>query len=407
MKYSTLQGINRKASLLLIVAFALLFASCSSDDDDTPSLSAESQTLFFYFPWTNNLTSCLYDNISDVKSCITTMAGDGRVLENERIVVFMSTSASEAKMYEIVYSDGACTEENVAYYHSPALTTAEGIAGIINDMKAKAPAQRYGMIIGSHGRGWVRVDDWFSARAMRSPRRILEAADEHPLTRYFGGTQMSTATDVSTLAEAISMSQTKFEFLLFDACYMANIESVYDLRSVVEHVLACPTEVMKEGMPYKTMLEHMLGTVDYEAIADDFYEFYSNESGTYGTFSVTDCSELDELAQIMRDINSLFTLADSLRGRIQKFDGENETIFYDLGHYVETICTNDTLLEEFRQQMDNVVLHGVYTTYYPYSKDYQLRLGRVDHYSGLTTSAPSVSRYTGSITTTNWYVDTH
>ena len=38
-------------------------------------------------------------------------------------------------------------------------TTVSGLTDIINDMKTFAPAQRYSMIIGCHGMGWLPVND--------------------------------------------------------------------------------------------------------------------------------------------------------------------------------------------------------------------------------------------------------
>lgn len=44
-------------------------------------------------------------------------------------------------------------------YTDPVYTTAEGITSILNDVRECTPAQRYSMIIGCHGMGWIPVSN--------------------------------------------------------------------------------------------------------------------------------------------------------------------------------------------------------------------------------------------------------
>ena len=37
-----------------------------------------------------------------------------------------------------------------------------------------------------------------------------------------------------------------FDFILFDACYMASVECTYELRNKAEYILASPTETMAD-----------------------------------------------------------------------------------------------------------------------------------------------------------------
>ncbi len=52
------------------------------------------QTIFMYLPWSNNLTSNFYQNISDLESVI-----EKNILKNERVIVFMCTEATEATLF--------------------------------------------------------------------------------------------------------------------------------------------------------------------------------------------------------------------------------------------------------------------------------------------------------------------
>ena len=67
------------------------------------------------------------------------------------MIVFISTSSSEAEMFEITCNGGKCTRTELKTYDNPSLTTAAGISGILSDMKTFAPADVYAMTIGCHG----------------------------------------------------------------------------------------------------------------------------------------------------------------------------------------------------------------------------------------------------------------
>ena len=59
--------------------------------------------------------------------------------------------------------------------------------------------------------------------------------------------------------------------------------------------------------------------------------FYSNYVTPCGTIGVTDCSELDNLAAIMKEINQRYTFNEELTGELQRLDGYTPTIFFDYG----------------------------------------------------------------------------
>ena len=119
--------------LCLLVIVALVFASCHKEED-APDVSPCGKTLFMYMPWSgdrNALTSYFYTNISDMEDAIREVG-----LDDERVVVFLSTSSSEATMFEITCTDGNCQRVTLKEYTSPAFTTIEGLTSILNDVKS-------------------------------------------------------------------------------------------------------------------------------------------------------------------------------------------------------------------------------------------------------------------------------
>lgn len=352
-------------------------------------------------PWSSNLTGYFYQNIRDMESCIEEMGG----LSNERVIVFISTTSTEASLFEIKYENGECQRLDIKSYSSPAFTTEAGITQILDDVISYAPAKRYSMIIGCHGMGWLPVN---ASRALRIQEKYHWDYTDGPLTRYFGGTTSEFQTDLSTLATAIENTGIKMEYILFDDCYMSSIEVAYELKEVTDYLIASTCEVMAYGMPYATMGRHLLGQPDYRAICEDFHEFYSNYSVPCGTLSVTDLSYIDDMANLMRQINTSYSFDDNQRDKLQNLDGYSPTIFYDFGDYVNLLLEQYMAQESIKQEFDFMLNRLI-----PYKtntdKFYTATRGpiKINSYSGITTSDPSVSQRAADKNKTKWFYATH
>ena len=137
---------------VIFIYFILLvsLASCCKDDDPLPQTAG--QTLFVYMPWSSNLTSFFERNIEDIEKAIREEG-----LEKERVIVYFMSSPTEATLYELTYENGNVVRTVLMSYSSPDYTMAEGITSILKDVVGFAPADRYAMIIGGHGMGWLPI----------------------------------------------------------------------------------------------------------------------------------------------------------------------------------------------------------------------------------------------------------
>ena len=389
----------RQTFKCIFLFLSFFIVACENEDIPvTPSKSE--QTVLMYLPWANNLLPFFETNISDMESVVAR-----NILQNERIIVFLSTTATKASLFELKYEKGKCVRIPLKEYDNPAFTTVNGIAGILNDAKSFAPARRYAMTIGCHGMGWIPV----SSPASRSiGEKEYWEYEGVPLTRYFGGTEKEYQTDISTLAEGIAQAGIKMEYILFDDCYMSSIEVAYDLKEVADYLIACPTEIMAYGMPYAEIGPYLFGDVDYENISNAFLRFYKSYSDMpCGTIGITFCPELDNLASVMKKVNDRFALDTHINYQIQRMDGYSPVRFFDFGDYVSKLCKDPELMAEFEAQFERTVpgKYKKHTEYYYYS----MSMGKVkvNTYSGITTSESSVSSSTQSITETSWYKATH
>ena len=381
---------------LCLITLSFFVLSCEKDEIEPVE---NQKTLFMYLPWSTNLTSNFYTNISDMEKAISQKG-----LNGERVIVFMSTTSEKAILFEITCKKGKCEQVTLKEYNNPPFTTAEGITSILNDVKSFAPAPTYAMTIGCHGMGWLPVHST-KGRARTSIRMHWEN-EGVPQTRYFGGTTSQYQTDITTLAEGITDAGIKMEYILFDDCYMSTIEVAYDLRNVTDYLIGSTCEIMAYGMPYSIIGKDLMGEPNYQAICDGFYSFYSTyEEMPCGTLGITNCAELDHLATIMKEINNRYTFDPSKRNQLQPLDGYYPVIFYDYGDYVAHLCDDTSLLKEFKEQLERTVPYKTHTESY-----YSMNTGTttpIKTFSGITVSDPSINSLATDKTETNWYKATH
>ena len=374
------------------------------------------QTVIMYLPWSGNLYSYFLKNIEDAK---TAVARD--ILHEGRLLVFLQTSTTDGSLRELYYENGKCREVTLKVYEGLDVTQKEVITKLFTDFAAEAPAERYGLTIGSHGMAWIPAPGTSSVARLRSG--ALQPAPEKnhweyvspdgQFTRWFGDGS-SRCTNTTTFAQAIAETGLHFEYILFDDCFMSSVEAVYDLRDITDRLIASPCEVMAYGYPYDQILPYLFtddGTgYDIEGACRCFYEFYENyEAPNYncGAIAVTICDQLEALAEVMKRINEVSeAYVPDPEQPLQQYEYlYNPTRFYDLGDYVHQLCDDDALLAEFDAQLERTVpeRYRLHTEYF-YSNGKRL----IKSYSGISTSAPSTSPYvTNDIGKTAWHLATH
>ena len=171
-------------------------------------------------------------------------------------------------------------------------------------------------------------------------------------------------------------------------------------------------------MPYNIAWKYLIGEPNYAGIINSFSSYYNSQ--TYGTnfsgcLSVIDCTQIDNLAAVMKNINSQgYELTAQQRNSLQYLDGFKDHAFYDIRDYVETLTNNNTtLMNQFNTALNRLIPY-TYTTPYIFSAfmngDYGqfFKIEDINSFSGISTSDPSTDTYI--VTTreqTSWWKATH
>lgn len=396
-------------TLLICISSLLLgFTSCGDEAFDVDSVNR--QTLLVFMPWSGSSnTAGLYENLrANVDSmCAGIKAQKG--LKNARVLVFMSRNSQESNLFELKYDDSkkAVVRDTLKKYTDGAFyNSAEGMASLINEVKQQAEALNYAMIIGCHGCGWTYAADWVNYPYHARPKLggtssnydywgSIQFGDDpdHPKSRFFGSVSLDDAKiDIATLAEGIKQSGIKMQYILFDACYMGNVETAYELKDATNFLIASSSEVISIGMPYKTIWSSLISTApSYSGIVSGSVNFYAKSDAPYCNLAAIDCRQMDKLASIMKEINASYTLHSSIPlDSIQPLGGFRPNIFYDLGVYVDSLKPSGYLKEQFTAQLKATVKAAQSTEKVAsYIFGNQGEEIRVKSYSGLSISDPS------------------
>lgn len=394
-----------------IVAAGLMALACEPKPyiPQPPQGTAE-HTVIMYLAGNNNLESYLEDNIRDVISSVdvSTPSDNGRI-----VIYFRPRSASGDPMLLQVYYDkklAAVQCDTIRTYPAEmSSSNPETLRKVVADAKVVAPAKEYSMIFGSHATGWF-TEECMSRGSLTRPMSIgfksnndgsfwRQYGDE--ITRTFGmdgkmiyegATIDDAGMNITEMASALS--GTKFRSLIFDACFMASVEAVYDLRNTAKYVIASSAEIMGRGMPYDLVLRYLFASGGTEGnlmkYCSEYMRYYRElASGRKsGTISLIDCSQLEPLAEAVAMVER-GGLNEVDQYDVQSFELLSEHQFFDLDHFYDVAAQDRSAYAEMQNALADCVLYAGSTQ--TVFSAFGYGVFEVERSCGLTTNIPSTS----------------
>ena len=351
---------------ILAAFFAVFLTACSDRQSETPKPRPERKdtvenVLVMYLMGDNSLSGYLSSNIEQALSAVA----DGVLGTDGRVLVFHDTrSGSTLSELEYDYDARRAVSRQLADYGSVDCSDYRVVAGIVDDIKKHAPAHHYAISIGAHGWGWLpnslgtdRVNR--SAHSVRMDWMYDKAAAvcDESSTRNIGP-DGSSWMDISDLA--LGLSGIHFDFMMLDACFMASVEAMYDLRGAADFIMASPCEIMAKGFPYREIVSAMFSDWgDWRAVADCFVDYFSSEPYFNSAYvSLIKTSELEALAQRFSDVVNSGLTSEADADAVQHYEQLDSHIFYDMEHYVRSMnCTSEFLVEDFCSQLSRTVVY--------------------------------------------------
>ena len=352
--------------LFLLLTFVSLFTACK--DDDGPSGGKKENapiTVMGYFVADasgieddifRNIAA-MYDGLALMKKPATLLvywdgSGDYGQWEDPVILRYTTDGKGNVNGQKQLPEDATANEvvdlaEVVKQYPSQLSVDKSVMTQVLKDMIAVSPTERVGLVAASHGSAWTN-----SIFMSRSFGQDGKGTDNTML--------------VSDMADAMKATGKKFDFLLFDACFMGTAEVCYDLRDVADYQIVSVMEVPAYGFPYESSLDYLYeGTVDgYKKICQAYIDFYQEryENGDYawGTIALVDSKEMEGLADATRAeiVEHKDVLGNDFdESDIQEYGKQGgRGIAYDLGQLM-AVLNNGTMPSVFADQLNKTVLY--------------------------------------------------
>ena len=352
--------------LFLLLTFVSLFTACK--DDDGPSGGKKENapiTVMGYFiadasgiedDIFRNIAA-MYDGLALMKKPATLLvywdgSGDYGQWEDPVILRYTTDGKGNVNGQKQLPEDATANEvvdlaEVVKQYPSQLSVDKSVMTQVLKDMIAVSPTERVGLVAASHGSAWTN-----SIFMSRSFGQDGKGTDNTML--------------VSDMADAMKATGKKFDFLLFDACFMGTAEVCYDLRDVADYQIVSVMEVPAYGFPYESSLDYLYeGTVDgYKKICQAYTDFYKqryeNGNQAWGTIALVDSKEMEGLADATRAeiVEHKDVLGNDFdESDIQEYGKQGgRGIAYDLGQLM-AVLNNGTMPNAFADQLNKTVLY--------------------------------------------------
>lgn len=365
---------------IAMVAVGLLALACEPKPyiPQPPQGTAE-HTVIMYLAGNNNLESYLEDNIRDVISSVDVSTPS----DNGRIVIYFRPrpSSGDPMLLQVYYDKKLAAVQCDTIRTYPATMSSSDpatLSAVVADAKVVAPAKEYSMIFGSHATGWF-TEECMSRGSLTRPMSVgfksnndgsfwKQHGDEITRTfgmdgkiTYEGATIDDPGMNITEMARALS--GTKFRALIFDACFMASVEAVYDLRNVADYVIASSAEIMGRGMPYDLVLKYLFTSGGTEGnlmkYCSEYMRYYKElASGRKsGTISLIDCSKMEALATAVAKVEQ-GGLNEVNSYDVQAFELLDESQFFDMEHFYDLAAKDRSAYVAMQNALTDCVLYA-------------------------------------------------
>ena len=303
-----------------------------------------------------------------------------RTNKDEAMLVFYDDGSGSPSLHRFYMMEtGTVYEELVKLYDSSFNSAnADNLRRVLDDVEYFYPSEHRGLILWSHGTGWLPPGYYSNPKEHTSKSFAQEA-----------GCEM----DIRDLADAITRH---YEFILFDSCLMSTVEVAYQLRNKTDYIIASCAEVLVDGFPYSAISQDFFydhtskGPSALMDICQKYYDYYNAQTGISrtATVSLVDCSKLEELAAVSRKIFSAHKadIAQVNPDAVQHYYTGSKRWFYDLTDYIKQFAT-DSEFREFSVAMNNCVISK-------YATEWILGVVYVRTHCGLSTYIPIESATT-------------
>lgn len=313
--------INRKGLVIFLAGLLVLISvSCkgSHEEPDMPIPMGDEQfTLLIYMAGDNSMSKEIEYSLQSIQEGAKWGLGD--------VVVYLDRPNTSPQLIKITKKG---VQERIKTYQERNSGLVTSLTQAIEDTQTLYPNKKYGLVIWSHGDGWL---PWLRSTAMDS--------------------SSGSAINIDELADALPDGG--LEYIWFDACFMGSIEVFYQLREKAHYLIGSPTEVVMagaydtSGIPYHKVLPYLMSgeETSLRTACQNYIQYYMEKPAgstlQSASLAMVNTTKLEALQQETKKL---------LAGKLSAIDGIDLSslqayhrpqypfhIYYDLGDVVDQI----------------------------------------------------------------------
>ena len=356
--------------------------ACSDDEETSEQDVQRTRTVIAYIAAENSLSAAAVSDVNEM------LESAGAIPQGDHLVVYVDNT-----LLPRIYHINASTKQTTMSALTPVeeytdeldSATPDVMQEIIDWAVSNYPADEYGLILWSHGTGWLP-----QSSSTASTRRKTFGVDNGSNTTSDTGTQMNISDMAGVLAQ-----EPHFLFVLFDACFMQAMEVAYELYSYADYIIASPAEIPYNGAPYDLILPDLFAEAfDAGDVVDNYVAAYTYAGQYACALSALDCAAFPQCSELAANLLSAYAddiLAADYSGVLNYFDYDTYNTrlaipdCYDLqGVLRQTLPTAE--YTAWQAQLDACV----YTLYSPtwYSEYGGYHTIDADQYGGISLFIP-------------------
>lgn len=363
---------------LALAVFAGALSCSKVEAPDQPIIDEKDKTILIYMAANNDLFT---DAANNIKRIIT-----GYIPKDDNLLIYSIPidldNYSIKDTLPVLVKVGLDKDNNVALdtvyrfpYQNSATRTA--LSRVLNITKSMFPAKEYGLVMWSHGTGWLpplyTMQNTVSSSAVSSSfgsqasfQKEVEKLRKYRQRLYEGitprkhtwpsppggvdpyahmvksfGHESNTEMSIFDLKDAIPEGMF-FDFIAFDACLMGGIEVLYELRDNCNYMIFSPAEILTDSFDYSKVVKDFFDK-DYAQATYDIYDYYNKQTGLYHSVTIS----LFKTAGVEPLANKAKEIFDAHRAAIQTLDLDliqpyfrfNMHWFWDLNDFIKNLAT--------------------------------------------------------------------
>jgi hypothetical protein len=303
------------AGLLLLACTA-----CEKEPDEDPFFppAGAHRTVLVYLGTDNNFRAEAAEKIATLRDNWND-GNDGNLL------IYADNGNNPVLLHIYRHPHKGNIADTLAVYPSENSASPQTLARVLEDVRVYRPAASYGLVVLSHGTGWLLA-------GMSQPKPMLKS-----VILDKGTEESDNYMELVDFAAAIPCA---LDFIVFDACFMGSVEVCYELKNKADYIVASPAEVLVPGFVYSSMMQRLFQPeADLTGVARDFYEYYAGLTGLNrsATVSVVKTAELENLRTVFQEITGFDSPPSEGLGEVQTFGYGGQKIYFDLGDCVQKL----------------------------------------------------------------------